>query len=200
MNSVETRDMELKGAGWLLVGSGVLAIFAMAHHPTGADDGIMIRAMHGAIIVIMLVQAIGLLLFVRARADVFSHSGMFVSALALVAGMAAGSINGFIVPAMLENVPVAGQHALYQLLWESNQVLATGGVLLTSLAFGLWAAGLWRGGWWATSALALTAAVIPAGALLSGQVTMDLTGALFCYAVQAAWIAWLGVMLIRYRD
>ncbi len=157
----------------------------------------MIRGIHGAILAIMLGQAIGFLLVARNRADAFAHAGMFVFTLALIGGMGAGLVNGFIVPAMMESIGTTDIRAIIQMLWQTNQTLAVAGVLLTSLAYGLWAAGFWRSGWRWTSVAGLAAALVPAIALLSGMVHMDIAGALFCYAMQAGWAAWLGMALLR---
>jgi hypothetical protein len=155
--------------------------------------------MHGAIMAVMLAQAIGLLLFVRERHSALADAGMFIFALALAGGLGAGTINGFVVSALMQNLPVADHRPIYQLLWAANQALAVGGVLLTSLAYAFWAANLWHSRWRGTAAAALAASLVPAIALLGGFVTMDISGALFCYAVQAAWAAWLGLALIRAR-
>jgi len=137
MRSENAASNEGRIAGWLLVGSAALAVLLLTQHPTEADGPMLARGVHGGILLLMLAQAIGFTLLIRARRGVWDVAGSPVYALGLIAGMGAGMVDGFIVPATLEHFPRAENPALFQALWEVNQALAPAGVLLTSLAYAL---------------------------------------------------------------
>lgn len=180
-------------AGGLLMVTSILAIFLMAHHPTNADGAGPIRAMHGAIMLAMVAQAIGFLLFARSRASGWAVAGMMVFALALVAGLGAGTINGFVVAAMID----AGNTSYAPLLWAANQALAAAGAIATGLAFGLWGIDLWRAGWRIIGASGLITGLATSVLLIAGSLSMNLHGAQLVYAAQALWAAALGAALLR---
>lgn len=199
MRSENTASNEERIAGWLLAGSTALAVLLLAQHPTEADGPTLARTIHGGILLFMLAQATGFTLLVRARRGAWDVAGSPAFALAMIAGMAAGMVDGFIVPATLEHFPRAENAALFQALWEVNQALAPAGVLLTSIAYALWGVGYWRNGHRMTAALAWGAAAIPAVLLLGGLVTMKIAGAVLIYSIQAAWAAWLGAAILSAR-
>lgn len=199
MRSENTASNEERVAGWLLAGSTALAVLLLAQHPTEADGPMLARTIHGGILLFMLAQTIGFTLLVRARRGVWDVAGSPAFALAMIAGMGAGMVDGFIVPATLEHYPRAENPALFQALWEVNQALAPAGVLLTSIAYALWGVGYWRSGHRMTAVLAWGAAVIPAAVLLGGILKMNITGALAVYTIQASWAAWLGVAILSAR-
>ncbi len=199
MESADQLYTETKVAGWMLAGTAVAAVALMGHHPTISSGTAALRIMHGTIMSVMLVQAVGLLLFVRRRPSALAEIAMFIFTLALIAGLTAGTIDGFVIPALLDNLSLSEHRPLFRLAWEANQAAATGGVLLTSIAYMCWSADVWQRGWRSTAVAGLAASLLPAIALLGGFVTMDIHGALFCYTAQAAWAAWLGIALIRAR-
>lgn len=184
---------EQRIAGGLLVGTSILAIFLMAHHPTNGAGVGPIRAMHGAIMLVMVAQAIGFVLFTRSRASGWAVAGLAVFALALVAGLGAGMINGFVVAAMID----AGNTSYAPLLWAANQALATAGAIATGLAFGLWGTNLWRTGWRIIGASGLIIGLATSVLLIAGSLSMNLHGAQLVYAAQALWAAALGAALLR---
>ncbi len=84
-------------------------------------------------------------------------AGLVAYGTGFVANLFAGTINGFIVPAVADRVDHAASGDLFVLLWQSNQAAANLGVYATSAA------------------------------LFTGAITLDVTGAMIAYSVHAAW-------------
>lgn len=186
-------DEGVRAAGATLVASGLLLVLLMAHHPTGADPTALVRGVHGAILLVMLAMTIGFALFVRAAPTPLTVAGFVPLAAGMAAGAGAGTINGFVVPRLVDQ----GVTGFGPLLWAANQSLAELGVIATGIAYALWSLALWRRGWRATAAGGAVAGIGPAALLLGGAMAMDLHGALVAYGANALWAAWLGAVLWR---
>lgn len=197
METAQDQADDRRIAGWLLASTAVAFVAFMGHHPDSSSAPALVRAIHGVILLTMIGQALGFLYFARWFGSVGAWAGFFVFALAIVAGGGAGLINGFLVPAAMENLPVATSKPLFRLLWEANQVLAQAGVLLTSIAYLIWAGVLHRRAWPITAATALIAAVLPVVLLTGNLLTMNILGAQLVYGLQALWAVGLGVVLLR---
>lgn len=187
----DTTDTRSLGA--TLMAGGLLVAALMANHPTGVSGGAMMRNVHGAILLMMLMMTIGFALFVRWRRSTLALAGLVPYVAGALAGAAAGIVNGFLTPSLAEQ----GVIGYRDLLWTANQQLAIIGVVATGMAYVLWGADLWRLGWRATAAAGAAAGVVPAVLLLSGRIEMGLIGALLAYSANALWAAWLGAMLWR---
>jgi hypothetical protein len=182
-----------RAAGLLLMGSGVLLVALISHHPTWDSGAFLIRAIHGLLMAVILVMAAGFALFVRWRGTSLALVGMVPFVTATAAGFGAGTINGFITPSMV----AAGGVAYTDLLWTSNQVLASIGIVAMAAAYAIWSLDLWRSSWRVTALLGLAGGVLPAALLLGGATDMHIGGAIFAYSANAVWAFWLGIMLWR---
>lgn len=183
-------------AGSLLIASGLLMTGLMAHHPTAASGAAMIGWLHGAAMAAMLLMLAGFALFVRWRATSLALVGLVPAIAGAAAGLAAGVINGFIVPSLLGN----GVTTYADLLWTSNQKLAEIGIVGYAAAYCLWSVDLWRLTWRVTAVLGVLAGLVPAALLQSGGLHMNIAGAFLSYSANAIWAVWLGIMLWRSRD
>jgi hypothetical protein len=173
--------------------SGILIIALITHHPTAAGGIFMIRSIHGLLMSVILFLTAGFSLFVVWRRSVLALIGLIPFATGAAAGFAAGTINGFIAPGLV----LAGITSHADLLWASNQVLASIGIVATAAAYTLWAVDLWRLGWRTTAVFGLIAGLSPAVLLISGHTNMHIAGAILAYSANAAWALWLGIMLWR---
>jgi hypothetical protein len=191
-------------AGVLLAVSAVLVIFVMGHHPRGYGHGEGVslnHIVHGAMIVLLVAQLWAVSVFTLARpGDGWRLAGLTFFAIALVAQLIAGTINGFVVAEIGGHGPEGMPQAVFTTLWEINQGFAGVGISLTGLALLLWGAGLIRQG--GLSALLTGLALAAAGAvsgwlLLSGMIELDIAGAFIAYGLQAAGLLALGVALWR---
>ena len=191
VNMTETRNGD-RVAGIALIGAAALSMLAMAHHPASRDAGAMIGIVHGVMILVIGVMAWGFAHFARRRGleRPTVLAGLVAYGIGAVANVGAGTINGFIVPALAAHAPpVSGD--LFVLAWEANQALAKLGVVAIGIAYALWSLNLWR----QSTALALSgllAGGIPAALLIGGWIDMHLHAAIPVYAAQALWAALLG--------
>lgn len=191
-------------AGPVLIASAVLVIFVMGHHPSGHGQGegvSLSHIVHGAMIVLLVTQLWALSVFALARAgDGWRLAGLVFLAIATVAQLIAGTINGFVVAEVAGHGADLIPQAVFVALWEINQGFAAVGLSLAGLGFVLFGIGLIRQG--GLMALLTGLAVIAAGAvssalLLSGMIALDIAGAFIAYGLQAAALIILGLGLAR---
>lgn len=196
MTGTSERD-----AGRVLVVASLASVLMMAHHPSSAHDLAMGQFVHGAMIAIIGLMALGLVQFARGlgldRLTVLA--GLIAYAIGTAAGIGAATINGFVVT----NLVAKGvtDHDIFALAWEANQALARLGVVAWGAAFLLWSVDLvQRGGigrW--LGVLGIVAGALPIALLLTATLSMNLHGAILIYGGQAAWMAlagaymWLGL-------
>jgi hypothetical protein len=185
-------------AGGILVAASLASVLMMAHHPASAHDLAMGQFVHGAMIVIVGLTALGLAQFSRAlglgRLGVLA--GLIAYGIALFSNIGAATINGFVVT----NLVAKGvdDRDIFALAWEANQALARMGVAATGVAFLLWSVELLRRTGWmgrAIGAVGLLAGALPVVLLGTGLLTMHLHGAILIYGGQAAWMALAGLYL-----
>ena len=183
-------------AGNALIAAAALIVLMMAHHPTGTGGG-MGQFVHGVLIVLVGVTIYGLAhLALRrgiARPDVLA--GAVAYAIGAMGSIGAGTINGFVVPALAAHEGL--DRGPFVFAWEANQALAWLGVIATGAAFALWSLGLVRANGWprAIGVLGLVAGAAPVALLASGAVRMNVTGAILVYSTHALWIAAAGLWL-----
>jgi hypothetical protein len=187
--------------GALLIAAAALTAFAMAHHPSGIGHGAsgLSRLVHGAMIALLSIILAGFVHFSLRRGllNPFVLLALVAYGISAFAHVGAGTINGFIVPALAERTQ---EHDLFQLLWVANQTLAKLGVNATSVAFILWSAHLLKSGPLSNRVVALVgfaAGAYPIAALALGWLKMDVAGAFVIYAVHSVWTALVGVQLLR---
>ena len=189
-------------AGLALIGAAAASLVAMAHHPAGAHSGPAAGLVHGAMILLLAGIAFGFVHFARRRglARPAMLAGLVAFSVSLVAHVGAATINGFVVPALASRGAGAVGHDVFLLAWEANQALARLGVFATGAAFLLWSGDLLRGpGGEArlVGAAGLPAGAVPAILLAAGAIRMDVAGAFLVYAAHGAWVALVGVHLLR---
>lgn len=185
-------------AGAALVLAAALAVLMMAHHPTSAHAAGATRFVHGAMIA--LVGAMGFAFAHWARRAGLGRpvvlAGLIAFGIGAAADIGAATINGFVVPALVERGPIDRGVAAFA--WEANQALAGLGVAAWGAAFVLWSLRLFRLPGWKVRGLALSgvlAGVVPPALLFSGALSMNLAGAMLVYALQSLWIALAGLHL-----
>ena len=187
------------GAALLIAAAGTM--LAMAHHPVGAHSGGLGGIVHGAMIGLLMLLAWGFLQFVlrRGAARPLILGGLLAYAVSLFAHIGAATINGFVVPGLINpEAPIS--HDIFRLAWHSNQALAKLGVVMTGLAYLLWSADLLARGPKAArlvGAAGVVAGLVPVVLLAGGVIRMDVAGAFLVYAMHAAWAALIGVLMIR---
>ena len=106
--------------------------------------------------------------------------------------MAAGTLNGFVFPAMRAYGEGEIGHDIFDFIWWSNQMLAELGVIGIGIAFAIWSVGIWKSGERLLAGFGWIAGLAPVVALLSGHMGMDLHGAMAAYGIQLAWVIALG--------
>jgi len=207
-------------AGALLVATTVLSLLALSHHPTaGGDDaaavvaqvravGGMARAVHGALLALMLVQWLCLLEFSSHRGLLAwgNRSGLLLWSAGTLAMGVAALLSGFVVPALadqtgagaLDPASVVAQMAFAHAL---NQSFAVSGSLLMAAAVMAWSSGLLRSVGWARpiGASGLVAGAAIALLLVGGIVRLDVHGMLLVWSVLSAWLLLVGIGLVARR-
>lgn len=188
------------GAALIAAGTGI--ILAMAHHPTGHDGSALGPAVHAAMIAFLALTAFGFATFcaLRGATRPLILAGGVSYTLALFSHVGAGTINGFVVPALAARSDSLASHDVFLLAWEANQSLAMLGAITASVAFLFWSADLLRSevreAKW-IGALGIASGAVPPAVLLGGVVAMNVSGAMLVYAVQAAWGACVGFYMLR---
>ena len=124
-------------------------------------------------------------------------AGLVAYAIGAAAGIGAGTINGFVAPAVALHQP-AVTHDLLVLAWEANQALARIGVVAIGGAYAFWGLALWPRAR-VTALFGMIAGVVPALLLIGGWIDMHLHAAILVYAAEALWAAWIGWLLLRGR-
>jgi hypothetical protein len=185
-------------AGAVLVLASLASMLVMAHHPSDAHQMVMGQLVHGAMIAIVGLTALGLVHFARRlgldRLTVLA--GLIAYGIAVFGDIGAATVNGFVVTNLVAHGVT--DHAMFAFAWEANQALARLGVVATGAAFVLWSIGLMaHAGWFgrALGGLGMVAGVVPAVLLVSGVMTMHLHSAILIYAGQALWLALAGLYL-----
>lgn len=189
---------ETRTAGWILCAAALATVVAMAFHPSGAHAGGLAAAVHASMITLLSVMAWGFLQFSLARgiSGGLVSAGLAAYALSVLGHVVAGTINGFVVPA-LANSATPLVHDVFRFAWQANQAFAKLGIIAGSAAYLLWSADLWRGG---ERALAAAGAAIASGIivmLLTGAIRLDVHGALLLYGLQALWAVMVGLAMAR---
>jgi hypothetical protein len=195
--TTQSDTPDAKIAGYTLMASAALIVFAMGHHPSGGHGqtplvaGLSLsKLVHGGMIIFVLAQAWGLSVHARLRGPGgWAQAGLLVYLLGAVGHLIAGTINGFVVPAMGE-----APHEHYLMLWNMNQAFAGFGAMASSAAILFWSIDLLtkdpRGR--IIGLIGLGVALVPAGAFLSGAIGLDVAGAFLIYASHALWAGLIG--------
>ncbi len=192
-------EQQARRQGALLAGASLLSVLAMAHHPTGVSaEGSGGDFIHGFLVLLVFVTTVPLIGFARLQG--LGHpavtAGLLAWGLALAGHLGAGTVNGFLVPALVQSGHE--DSAILAFSWTLNQTLARLGVYASALCALCWGAHLaWSGGGFQrlVGAVMLLAGGASIAVLYSGHMSMDLTGAQWLYGVQALWLALLGALM-----
>lgn len=186
--------------GVILLIASILTVVAMAHHPSGAHGGTLVYMVHGAMIVLLSSLFFGFCYYSMRRGlgRLLILAALVAYGLNYFSHIIAGTVNGFIVPALAERGE-AIPHALFVFAWESNQAFARLGTAATAVAFVLWGLDLLRqennfsrliGGF------GIVAGVLPL-VLLLNDTTMDVRTALIIYSLHSGFVALVALRLIQ---
>lgn len=188
----------LKWAGVALAGSALLAAVLMHYHPHGDDTAGMIRASHGGLLLLIMVQPAVLALVARALGwNLLTALALSLFAFGTLGALLAGTINGFVVPAMWEYPEGAIASGVTDLAWQMNQALARLGAIAAGIGIALFGGALWQAGWRWVGGAGMVAGAIPAALLLTGVTNMEFTGAIVTYVTFLLWQVVLGFALFR---
>ncbi len=186
--------------GVILLIASILTILAMAHHPSGVHGGKLVHAVHGTMMVLLSSIFFGFCYYSMRRGlgRLLILAALVAYSLNFFALIIAGTVNGFIVPALAErgqDIP----RALFVFAWESNQAFARLGAAATAVAFVLWGIDLLRqenGFSRLIGCFGLAAGVLPL-VLLVSDATMDVRTALIVYSLHSGFVALLATRLIQ---
>lgn len=190
-------------AGVGLVAAAAASVLAMAHHPVSAHGtGGIGDHVHGAMLVLLSVLFFGFAHFAQRRGPgrPVILAGLVAYGTSLAFHLGAGTINGFIVPALAARGSAAVGHDIFILCREANQALAMLGVYATGAAFLLWSIDFLTRTELSnrlTGVVGLVAAALPAAALAGGILEMSVEGAFIIYSVHALWAALVGIQILR---
>lgn len=194
----DNKLQSLGAAGAVLAISALAAAVLMHHHPHGGDGAGMVRGVHGGLLMMVAVQPAVLALVAGALGwRLLTAQALVLFALGTLGAILAGTINGFVGPAL--GAYPAGEIApgVGVLGWELNQALARLGAIATGAGIVLFAAALWQAGWRFIAATGMLAGGVTAALQLTGTIDMRFYGAIFTYISQLGWLALLGVGLWR---
>ena len=186
--------------GVILLVASVFTVVAMAHHPSGAHGGKLVYVVHGTMIVLLSSTFFGLCYYSMRRdlGRLLILAALVAYGLNYFAHIIAGTVNGFIVPALAErgqDIP----HALFVFAWESNQAFARLGTAATAVAFVLWGLDLLRqenGFSRLIGGFGIAAGVLPL-VLLLDDASMDVRTALIIYSLHSGFVALVALRLIQ---
>jgi hypothetical protein len=191
-------------AGGALIGAALTSVVAMSHHPDHVDPGGIVGIVHGVMIAVLMVTAFGFIHFARRRGlgRPAILAGLIAYLISMAAHVGAGTINGFVVPALAARGHELGGRDVFLLAWEGNQALARLGVYTTAAAFALWSVDFLRRPDLEAKAigvLGLAAGPGVAALLATGAIDMHVGGAILAYAAFSLWGIAVGVHMIRGR-
>ncbi len=188
----------LRWAGAALAGAAVLAAVLMHYHPHGDDTATQIRVSHGALLLLIAIQPAVLGLVARALGwNLLTALALAFFVFGTLGALLAGTINGFVVPAMWAYPDGEIAPGVTDLAWQMNQALATLGAISAGTGIALFGAALWRADWRIIGGVGLFVGAMSAGLLVVGVTDMQFEGAILTYVAQLLWLAALGVRLFR---
>jgi hypothetical protein len=200
----------------LIVGT-VGTLVVMALHPTGhelaeagsrfASIARLTAGVHGLAIALMPVSFLGGLALTRrlASPDRLAIMAVVFYGFAMVAGMGAAAVSGFVAPDLVarmvgaEASAAGGWDIALTMSGRLNQAFARILVAASSAAIVLWSAAMLRSRALGRSVAIYGLVVGPAivGALLSGHLTLDVHGFGLVVVAQAIWLVTVGALLSK---
>lgn len=195
--------------GVVLAISGCAVTFLMLHHPSHFDNGPLTAIVHRGMIVAILLAQIGVLYFaiqlgilqpmVLALAILYSAGS--------ISNVAAGLINGFIVPEWLTHIGTESRvdsetsELIRDFAWAINQNCARFGILAQAAAMLLTVLPLLRFVRNRTTValvvVSLVAGLFCPAVLWMHQGRLNVHTAMLIYTFEAAWLLMVGIWLMR---
>jgi hypothetical protein len=212
-------NLTARNAGILLVVANVLAVAAMAHHPsvTSRETAQAIEQIasmsdlsawvHGVMIGVMLALLYVFTEFASRRGIALPlvRIGLIAYFVGVLAMIGAAMVSGFVITQLASLTPhatdadlrISGQ--LLILCSVLNQTFASLGVLLMSAGIILWSLDLFRGPRLARllGILGLLVGLLPAATLALGALHLNVPGMTQVVLLQLVWNIGAGVLLIR---
>ncbi len=188
--------------GITLIVAALLSVFAMAHHPSGHSQGMLVGVVHGAMLFLMAALFFGFTHFALIN-DIKKSmvlAGLIAYSINAFSHFIAAMINGFVAPAMNSH---GADHDILILCWETNQAFAKLGVVAAGFAFLFWGLHLMKQRFYLDRIAGLFGVVTgvgPAIYLLFFSQKMDLQTALIVYAAHAFWSIMIGTLMICRRN
>lgn len=188
-------------AGFVMVGAALLAVPVMAHHSTSfTGGGSLMQMVHAVLLFTSLILQAG---FVRVSVrlgfgNFWTLLAQIASSVGIITVFFAGTINGFIVPALAQDGQFTKETANF--CWKFNQSLVYGSAYAVGLAFVLWGVQLITSNaqhGMALGCVALLAGGVPSILLATEVIDMHVTGALITYTSQWLFSACAGLWLIK---
>jgi hypothetical protein len=213
----ERIDTRLPGA--VLIGSSILVLVTMAHHPApgGADFAAWARtverigplneAVHGTMIglVGVLTWALSVFAIRRGVHRSFVTLGLVAWAMGAMSMIIAPVLNGFVITDIARRAVTSPESAdilrvALQAILAGDRVIAVIGVVAMSAAIFFWSADLILGvggaGW--AGFFGLAAGLAPLVAAISvGLVPQNVGGMLFALLAWAVWFVTIGTLMIQ---
>ncbi|HEY5546960.1 MAG TPA: hypothetical protein VIK50_12985 [Gemmatimonadaceae bacterium] len=220
MNALQDR-IDTRIPGIALVASAILAVAAMAHHPTGSGGGdfatfarnidrgaAVNQTVHGTMIVLVAVLTWTLLAFAARRGlhRPLVMAGLVAWAIGAVVMIIPPAFNGFVIVEIARRALASPETAdtlrvTLQTLSSGVGVIVMIGAIGMSVAVFLWSADLARdtgpARW--TGVLGLVAGAGLVIALPTGIGRLDLTGMTLVLGVWAVWFLAVGTLMILRR-
>lgn len=192
-----------KAAGIALLASAAGVVAGMAHHPTRISEAALSVLVHGFLLVMLWVMASAFVHFARRRGldRPWVLAGLVAYGFGLMANVGAATVNGLVTPSLAAGGADAAGREVLAFAWALNQGLDAVGVFGTGAAFILWSLDLLaerRASSRLVGAAGVAAGVLTAGLLASGAVRMNVSGAFLIYAIEVAWVALLGLHILRH--
>jgi hypothetical protein len=196
---MDDRKLQSLGlAGAVLALTALAAAVLMHHHPHAGDGPGPIRMVHGGLLMMIALQPAVLALVAGALGwRLLTAQAAVLFALGSIGAILAGTINGFVVPAIAAYPPGEIAPAIGAWGWELNQALARLGAIATGAGIALLGAALWQAGWRIVGAAGVLAGGSTAVLQLTGVIDMRFLGAIATYVTQLAWLILLGASLWR---
>ena len=208
-----------RAAGFAILAGLLLSLAFMAGHPIPRSHSrtefvaevthlaLSNSVVHGSLIacVGVLVAGYSGLAYRLGLASLVVRAGLVAYAIGAAGWVAAGLLNGFILPAFVTQYagrPPGDLDAMRHIQSvgrEANQASSRMAVLAVSVAVACWSLALGRRGFLATAVVGSIAAVLPASAVLTGHLAMDVHGMWMFLVCQVVWGGFIASLLIRGR-
>jgi|JI9StandDraft_1071089.scaffolds.fasta_scaffold00696_13 hypothetical protein len=199
-----TSEPRLVGITLLI--TGFCSLFLMMHHPTSFHAQTLTAVVHGGMIAAILLAQMGIL-YLATKLDMTRPAALAMATLFSVGSLfnvAAGLMNGFIVPEWLQHIGTEGTHEVRDFAWAINQNCARLGILTHGAAMLLTALPLLNRPKtplnFSVLLTSLLAGILSPAVLLIHHGQLNVHTALLCYGLESVWFFAIGLLLIWYQN